>query len=166
MVQCVFQDPFSSLNPAHSLRTMLREALRLRSDDFDVDAEVARLLKIVRLPAEYATKRPASLSGGERQRAAIARAIASRPQLLICDEAVAALDVLVQAQILELIRELRRELNISLLFISHDLAVIRQVTDRTIVLDQGRIVEHGLTSDVLDNPQHPYTQRLVAAATR
>ncbi|MGW4420826.1 dipeptide ABC transporter ATP-binding protein [Streptosporangium sp. NPDC004631] len=163
-VQCVFQDPYASLNPAHSLEAMLREAIARRAGRVDPRPEVARLLRLVGLPAGYAGRRPAALSGGERQRAAIARALAVHPKLLICDEAVAALDVSVQAQVLELLRDIRRTTDIGMLFISHDLAVVRQATDRVIVLYRGEIVEEGPTGRVLDRPEHPYTRRLVESA--
>ncbi|MBB5958646.1 peptide/nickel transport system ATP-binding protein [Saccharothrix tamanrassetensis] len=161
LVQCVFQDPYSSLNPAHTVGYTLAESLRRRGEDLDVESEVDSLLDLVGLPASYAGRRPVALSGGQRQRVAIARALAVRPRLLVCDEPVAALDVSVQAQVLEVLRKANRELGIALLFITHDLAVARQVTDRMVVMHRGRIVEHGATADVLDAPTHPYTVRLV-----
>jgi ABC-type glutathione transport system ATPase component len=162
-VQCVFQDPYASLNPARTVGATLREAIAAgtRGDQRSVE----ELLELVGLGAALARRYPAALSGGERQRVAIARALAPRPRLLICDEPVASLDVSVQAQVLELLRELRRELAMSLLFISHDLAVVRQVTDRLVVLYRGEIVESGPTEQVLDHPAHAYTRRLVASAT-
>ncbi|WP_433264581.1 dipeptide ABC transporter ATP-binding protein [Actinosynnema sp. CS-041913] len=159
LVQCVFQDPYSSLNPAHTVGYTLTESLRRRGRD--AESEVDSLLDLVGLPASYARRRPVALSGGQRQRVAIARALAVRPRLLVCDEPVAALDVSVQAQVLEVLRKANRELGIALLFITHDLAVARQVTDRMVVMHRGRIVEHGATADVLDAPTHPYTVRLV-----
>jgi peptide/nickel transport system ATP-binding protein len=158
-VQIVFQDPYSSLNPRLRVGTMLREAIHAADERQDV----AELLELVGLPAEYARLRPASLSGGERQRVAIARALAVRPRLLICDEPVAALDVSVQAQILELLRRIRRERGTALLFITHDLSVVRQMTDHAIVLQGGAIVERGETTALLDAPSHPYTERLVSS---
>jgi peptide/nickel transport system ATP-binding protein len=161
LVQVVFQDPYSSLNPMLSIGTALGEAVSARGDASDVRGEVADLLRMVGLPASYAGRRPVALSGGERQRAAIARALAIRPRLLICDEPVAALDVSVQAQILELLRAIRSERGASMLFITHDLAVVRQMTDRLVVLRHGEVVESGETQAVLDAPSHPYTIGLV-----
>lgn len=167
LLQCVFQDPYSTLNPMHTVGYVLREALSHGTRrDRAVDAEVTDLLQRVGLPPELAGRRPSALSGGQRQRVAIARALAMGPRILLCDEPVAALDVSVQAQVLALLRSLHRELGTSLLFITHDLGVVRQVTDRVIVLYRGEIVEQGLTDEVLDNPQHEYTQRLVASMPR
>ena len=164
IVQCVFQDPYSTLNPMHSVGTALGEALSQRARPVtDRDREVASLLDRVGLPASMAARRPASLSGGQRQRVAIARALAVEPRVLLCDEPVAALDVSVQAQILELLREVNRSQGTSLLFITHDLGVVRQVTERVLVLYRGEVVEQGATDAVLDAPGHAYTQRLVAA---
>ncbi|GGT05902.1 dipeptide ABC transporter ATP-binding protein [Nonomuraea spiralis] len=161
LVQCVFQDPSTSLNPAMTVGATLAEAIaRAEPDD---RTGVAELLELVGLPAAYATRRPKALSGGERQRVAIARALAVRPALLICDEPVASLDVSVQAHVLELLRGIGRELGTGMLFITHDLAVVRQVAARTVVLLKGTIVEEGTTSAVLDAPAHDYTRRLVAA---
>jgi peptide/nickel transport system ATP-binding protein len=161
IVQIVFQDPFASLNPRLSVGTTLAEAVGARGRGVDVRAEVMDLLKLVGLPERYATRRPRQLSGGERQRVAIARAVAVRPQLLICDEPVASLDVSVQAQVLEVLRDVRRRRGTSMLFITHDLAVVRQMTERVIVLNDGEIVEEGDTDAVLDAPSHPYTRRLL-----
>jgi peptide/nickel transport system ATP-binding protein len=163
-IQCVFQDPYSSLNPKHSIGYALTEALNRRGvQTRSVDDEVGKLLERVGLPSTLAASRPSALSGGQRQRVAIARALAVEPRMLICDEPVASLDVSVQAQILRLLRELHAESALSLVFITHDLAVVRQVTDRVIVLDKGLIVEHGHTDTVLDAPAHSATRRLVAA---
>ncbi|MGW2056819.1 dipeptide ABC transporter ATP-binding protein [Streptomyces sp. NPDC001840] len=160
-VQVVFQDPYAALNPMLTIGAALREAISSRGESHAVPGEIAELLAMVGLPEKYAERRPSALSGGERQRVAIARALAVRPKLLICDEPVAALDVSVQAQILELLREIRRSQGTSMLFITHDLSVVRQMTDRTIVLRHGRIVEEGATPAVLDTPKHPYTIKLV-----
>lgn len=162
-MQIVFQDPYSSLNPMMSVKAILAEALAVAGRP---GSEVPQLLQTVGLPADFASKRPAQLSGGERQRVAIARALAPRPQLLICDESVSALDVSVQAQILALINQLRDDLGISILFISHDLAVVRILADSVTVLQQGRVVEQGTCQQVLTHPQQDYTRLLVAAADR
>lgn len=163
-VQCVFQDPYSTLNPMHSVGTTLAEALGQRERPMtDRSKEVAALLERVGLPANMASRRPASLSGGQRQRVAIARALAVEPGILLCDEPVAALDVSVQAQILELLRDVNRHEGTSLLFITHDLGVVRQMTDNVLVLSRGVVVEQGPTDAVLDDPQDAYTRRLVAA---
>ena len=160
-VQIVFQDPYASLNPRLSIGAALAEAVGARGDRVDPAIEVPQLLRLVGLPEHFASRRPKALSGGERQRIAIARAIAVQPELLVCDEPVASLDVSVQAQVLELLREIRRTRRMSMLFITHDLAVVRQMTERVIVLYNGEIVEEGATDTVLDNPTHPYTQRLL-----
>jgi len=161
LVQAVFQDPYSSLNPAFAVGTTLREALGVRGRVIDPDRQVGELLALVGLPASYSRLRPATLSGGERQRAAIARSLALQPRLLICDEPVASLDVSVQAQVLEVLRKVREQFAMSMLFITHDLSVVRQMTDRVIVLRNGDIVESGETPAVLDSPTHPYTIRLL-----
>jgi len=163
-VQIVFQDPYASLNPRLTIGSVLAEAVQARGiKRVDTASEVAELLRLVGLPKDFASRRPRALSGGERQRVAIARALAIQPLLLVCDEPVASLDVSVQAQILELLRDIRRQRATSMLFITHDLAVVRQMTERVIVLNAGEIVEEGSTADVLDAPQHPYTQRLLAS---
>ncbi len=161
-VQVVFQDPSATLNPARKVGAMLADALRARGRPAG-RGQVAALLEQVALPAQYADRKPAALSGGERQRVAIARALAPDPQILLCDEPVSALDVSVQAQILDLIRQVQRERGIALVFITHDLAVVRQVADRIIVLRQGRVVEEGTATSVMEHPQHPYTCELLAS---
>ncbi|MDQ4027004.1 MAG: ABC transporter ATP-binding protein [Actinomycetota bacterium] len=163
-VQMIFQDPYSTLNPRHTVGRTLIEALRrsgVPGRRGAVEPAVAALLERVGLPASYARRKPASLSGGERQRVAIARALAVQPRVLICDEPVSSLDVSVQAQILNLFRGLRSELGIASLFITHDLAVVRQVADRVYVLFKGEVVESGPTDEVLSQPKHPYTTRLM-----
>ncbi|HKR69856.1 MAG TPA: ABC transporter ATP-binding protein [Streptosporangiaceae bacterium] len=162
--QIVFQDPYSALNPSLTVGTSLRDALRAGGRDRS-DGQVAELLEMVGLPAAYARRRPKALSGGERQRVAIARALAPRPDMLVCDEAVSSLDVSVQAQILNLISDLRSQLGLAVLFISHDLAVVLQAAERVYVLYEGRIVEHGDTADVLARPEHDYTKLLMASAS-
>jgi len=162
-MQIVFQDPYSSLNPMMTIGQILREALAVGGR---APSEVAELLQTVGLPADAAGKRPAQLSGGQRQRVAIARALAPRPRLLICDESVSALDVQVQAQILDLLGRLREELGVAILFISHDLAVVRRIADTVTVVWQGGVVERGPCARVLDAPVEEYTKLLVAAAHR
>jgi peptide/nickel transport system ATP-binding protein len=166
--QIVFQDPYSSLDPRQTVRRCLDEALRLH---FDWEAERRRervegLLEQVGLDHRHGDALPRALSGGQRQRVAIARALACEPSVLICDEAVASLDVSIQAQVLNLLSDIRDETGVTYLFISHDLAVVRQVSDDVIVMRRGRVVESGPTAAVLGDPQHPYTQRLLAAIPR
>jgi len=160
-MQIVFQDPYSSLNPMINVGRSLKLALTVAGRPA---SDLPGLLQLVELPTEFASKRPAELSGGQRQRVAIARALAVQPQLLICDESVSALDVSVQKQILDLLAKLRVDLGLSILFISHDLAVVRQLADRVYVLRDGEVVESGACQDVLNSPTHPYTQSLVAAS--
>jgi oligopeptide transport system ATP-binding protein len=164
-VQMVFQNPYGSLDPRQKVSGAIEEALRLHSD-LDAGgrrAEVARLGEIVGLDARMLAARPPALSGGQRQRVAIARALAAKPRVVILDEAVAALDVSIQAQILNLLADIRAELGISYLLISHDLAVVRQVTEEALVMRQGRIVEAGPTDQLLDHPRDPYTKLLRAS---
>ena len=164
-VQMIFQDPYSTLNPRHTVGRTLTEALQQTG----VGARragttaVAELLDRVGLPSSFAHRKPAALSGGERQRVAIARALAVQPRLLICDEPVSALDVSVQAQILNLFRSLQEDLQIGYLFITHDLAVVRQVADRIYVLFKGEVVESGPADEILSQPKHAYTRQLMAS---
>ncbi|PBB94729.1 ABC transporter ATP-binding protein [Mesorhizobium sp. WSM3862] len=162
-VQMVFQDPYSTLNPRHSIGKTLAESLRAGQSSGDMNVKIARLLTEVGLTGDYAKRRPAQLSGGERQRIAIARALAVSPRLLVCDEPVSALDVSVQAQMLNLFKDLKATRGLSFLFITHDLAVVRQIADRIVVLYLGDVVEEGSVDKVLSEPQHPYTKRLVAS---
>jgi peptide/nickel transport system ATP-binding protein len=167
-VQIVFQNPYDSLNPRHRVGDAIsRPAVVLRGlPRHEAEAEVATLLERVRLPARLARRFPGELSGGERQRVAIARALAARPDLVVCDEITSALDVSVQAAVLELLAELRSELGLALLFISHDLGVVASVADRVLVLERGLVVEQGPVERVLARPEHPYTRRLLEAAPR
>jgi peptide/nickel transport system ATP-binding protein len=166
-VQIVFQDPYSSLNPMRSIGWTLQEALTTHNPGARKTGEqVAELLESVGLPAGYAKRRPVALSGGERQRVAIARALAVDPKILICDEPVSALDMSVQAQILNLLGKLREDRGISYLFITHDLAIVRQISDFVYVMHRGKVVESGPTADVLDRPQHSYTVSLLGAIPR
>jgi peptide/nickel transport system ATP-binding protein len=161
-IQMIFQDPYSSLNPTRSIGAILREALSVSGSSETVD----ELLGRVHLPASYAPRKPAALSGGERQRIAIARALAVRPKIIVCDEPVSALDVSVQAQVLNLFRSICEESGVAYLFITHDLAVVRQVVDRVYVLHRGVVVEQGEVATVLDDAKDEYTRRLVASVPR
>lgn len=162
-VQFVFQDPYATLNPRHSIRKCFDEILRADGRRDRGDAEKTALLQQVGLTPAYLDRRPAQLSGGERQRIAIARALVPGPKLLICDEAVSALDVSVQAQILNLLKRLARERGLAYLFVTHDLAVVRQMADRVAVLEKGRIIETGPVDRVMDAPRERYTKTLISA---
>ena len=164
--QVVFQNSDTSLNPRHTIGKILGRAVRwfdMARGDTAVAAEVDRLLDLVRLPRVYAARYPHQLSGGEKQRIGIARALASRPEFLVCDEAVSALDVSVQAAVLNLLRDLRDALGVAYLFISHDIGVIAHIADRIAVMYQGTIVEEGPVDDVLQPPYHPYTELLLSS---
>lgn len=166
--QMVFQDPYASLNPRFSIFSTLAEALGRREPlpaKGQEDA-VAELMERVGLSPEHMFKYPHEFSGGQRQRIAIARAIAPRPALLLADEPVSALDVSIQSQILNLLTELRRDLGLTMIFISHDLSVVHYLADSIAVMQKGRIVEYGTADDVFHHPQHSYTQTLLAAVPR
>jgi ABC-type glutathione transport system ATPase component len=167
-VQIVFQDPFSSLDPRQRVHDCLAEVLRLHFDLSRPEREsrVSELLQQVGLDERHAGVYPRALSGGQQQRVAIARALASQPRVLILDEAVASLDVSVQAQVLNLLADIREQTGVTYLFISHDLAVVRQVSDDVIVMRRGAVVERGSTNRVLDDPQHTYTKALLLAVPR
>ncbi|MGL3807607.1 ABC transporter ATP-binding protein [Paeniglutamicibacter sp. R2-26] len=165
-VQMVFQDPNGTLDRHLTVGETLRRALaahRMVSTRAEATARVAELLDRVRLTGNQGNAKPHELSGGQRQRIAIARALALEPKLVVLDEAVSALDVSVQAQVLELLGEIQRDSGVSYLFVSHDLAVIQELCQRSLVLFRGAIVEQGPTSQVLSTPQHPYTELLVAS---
>lgn len=162
-LQMVFQDPYSSLDPRMTIGASISEVMPHAMTRRARATEAARLLDLVHLSPDQADAYPARFSGGQRQRVAIARALAGKPRVLIADEITSALDVLIQGTILNLIRELQSELGLSLLFISHNLAVVRYVSSRVAVMHDGRIVEEGAASDVLDHPQDPYTRELLAA---
>ena len=165
-IQMIFQDPYSSLNPAYTVEWILEEPLRIygKYDAPERKRRVREMLALVELPEECLRSKPAELSGGQRQRVSIATALIQRPRFLIADEPVSALDVTIQAQILKLLRQLRRELDLSYLFISHDLNVVYQLCDRVLVMKQGRIVEQGTVDDIFDHPREEYTRQLLAAA--
>ncbi|MBO9624841.1 MAG: ABC transporter ATP-binding protein [Microbacterium sp.] len=164
-IQMVFQDPFSSLDPRMTIGESIAEALpRELRRPADRRAEVARLLDLVSLDPERAASLPAALSGGQRQRIALARALAARPEVIMADEITSALDVSVQGSVLNLVREVRHELDLTMLFISHNLAVVRYLCDSIAVMYLGQIVETGPTEQVLSDPQHPYTKELLQAA--
>jgi len=166
-IQIVFQDPYSSLNPMRSIGSILREAIALGEPTIkDRNAEVGSLLTSVGLPPDYAERKPVALSGGERQRVAIARVLAAKPRILVCDEPVSALDMSVQAQILNLLIKLRSERGLGYIFITHDLSIVRQVTERLYVMQGGRVVESGPTDEVLSNPSDPYTAELLKSVPR
>ncbi|NGO79049.1 ABC transporter ATP-binding protein [Streptomyces sp. YC504] len=164
-VQMVFQDPGSALNPRRSIGESIADPLRARGekDEGRIRARVDELLVRVGLEAAHYDRYPHEFSGGQRQRVCIARALAPSPRLIVCDEPVSSLDVTTQAQVLDLLDELRRELGLALVFIAHDLAVVRQVSDRVAVMRRGRVVESGTVAEVYGAPQDPYTKQLLAA---
>jgi ABC-type glutathione transport system ATPase component len=165
-VQIVFQDPMGSLDPRMTVGAIVAEPLVGLNAPGDHAARVAELLDAVGLPAGAARRYPHQFSGGQRQRIAVARALAPRPRVLVADEPVSALDVSVRAQVLNLLLDLADELDLTVLFVSHDLSVVRFLCDRVAVLYQGEIVESGPSEDVYDHPQHEYTQTLLAAVPR
>lgn len=164
--QMIFQDPYSSLNPAYTVEWILEEPLRIygKYDGPERKRRVREMLRRVELPEEVLAAKPAELSGGQRQRVSIATALIQRPKFLIADEPVSALDVTIQAQILKLLKTLRDELDLSYLFISHDLNVVYQLCDRVLVMKHGRIVEQGTVDEIFDHPKEDYTKQLLAAA--
>ena len=168
VAQIIFQDPYSSLNPRMTVQQTLMEALHVHHTVERQDAErrCAELLDLVRLSARVADAYPRQLSGGQRQRVSIARALAVEPELLVADEPVSALDVSVQATVLNLLADLRKELGLTLLLIAHNMAVVRHVCERTMVMYLGRIIETGPTERLIDDPQHPYTRALLTAIPR
>lgn len=164
--QMVFQDPFSSLNPARSIGWILEEPLRIQGSlsASERKAAVIEMLEQVGLGAEYYHRRPWELSGGQRQRVSIACAVITHPGLIIADEPVSALDVTIQAQILQLLVDLKKKYELSCLFISHDLNVVYQICSRVLVMQHGVIVEQNSVDELFRNPQHPYTKLLLSAA--
>jgi peptide/nickel transport system ATP-binding protein len=171
-VQMIFQESATALNPRMSIERILREAFEpnpgrvRRGGRGQLATRIRAALRGVELPEGYAGKRSSELSGGEKQRVSIARALAAAPALIVCDEAVSALDVAVRAITLNLLARLRAETGIALLFISHDISVVGHLADRIVVMHQGRVVETGTVNDVLDNPQDTYTQRLIASVPK
>ena len=165
VVSYVFQDPAASLNPVFRIGSQIKEALKLHRPGAASDAEVVRLLKLVGLPAPETRLRsyPHELSGGMQQRVMIAMALASHPKLLVADEPTTALDVTIQAQIIELLAQLRKELDMAIMLITHNLAIAAELADRAAVMYAGQIVECGPTRQLLRNPLHPYTQALIAS---
>lgn len=164
-IQVVFQDPYTSLNPSMTIEQILTEPLTTRKvGTAEARRRVRELLEQVRLPGDAAYRLPREFSGGQRQRIAIARAFALRPRLIVCDEPVSALDLSTQARVLELFREIQARTGVAYLFISHDLSVVRHLSDRVAVMYRGEIVERGDAAQVTADPQHPYTQRLFLAA--
>lgn len=165
-IQMVFQDPYGSLDPHLCAVDIVAEPLRLRGvrSRRDREARAARLIDQVGLPTSALRRKPAEFSGGQRQRIGIARALASEPELLVCDEATSALDVSVQAQVLDLLRDIKRDTGLTYVFISHNLGVVREISDTIVVMRSGEVVESGATADVLAHPRQPYTVALRAAA--
>ena len=165
-VQLVFQDPYSSLNPRLTIGAAIAEPMKIAGLEKDNQArkkKVADLLDRVNLSAAMMNRYPHEFSGGQRQRIVIARALALSPDFLVCDESVSALDVSVQAQVLNLLNDLKKDLGLTMLFISHDLSVVRYMSDRIMVMNKGKIVESGAAEDVYSHPKNNYTQQLIEA---
>ena len=168
-VQMIFQDPFGSLNPRHTIFQIVGEALEIhfpKMSRADREARVVELLNQVGLKPEMRHRYPHEFSGGQRQRIGIARALAVKPKFIVCDEPVSALDVSVQAQIVNLLQDLQEELGLTYLFIAHDLAVVEHVSDHVLVMYRGKIVESATAEAIYENPQHEYTKRLLAAVPK
>ena len=166
IIQAVFQDPFASLDPRMTIGTSICQGAKRAFGRRAAAADLSRLLDLVGLPQRYRDFYPHELSGGQRQRVAIARALAMRPQVLIADEPVSALDVSMQGQVLNLLIDLRREFDLTCLFISHDLAIVRQFCERVLVMQHGVVVEEGSPGQIFEAPSHPYTRSLIQAIPR
>lgn len=162
-VQVIFQDPYNSLDPKMKVFNILAEGLVVKKEFDGMRKRVEDILDLIKLPASALDKYPHQFSGGERQRIAIGRALLTRPELIICDEPVSSLDVTIQLQILKLLKEIQKQFNITYLFISHDLRVVRFICDRVAVMKDGKIVEEGSTSDIYSHPRHPYTKLLLSS---
>lgn len=162
-VQMVFQDPYSSLDPKLTIRQSIVEPLKALGVEVDHGERSREVMAAVGLPPEALDKHPHAFSGGQRQRIAIARALSPRPSVLIADEPVSALDVSIQAQVLNLLMDIRGDFGLAILLISHDLAVVEQVSDRVLVMQAGRIIESGQPRQIFESPQHPYTKNLLSA---
>ena len=170
-LQMVFQDPVSSLDPRQTIGKSLAEPLlsvtgKSRPDAGEISKRLAELIARVGLRQDVASRYPHELSGGQCQRVAIARALVNEPEVLICDEPVSALDISVQAQVINLLLELQQKLELSIMFIAHDLGVVRRIANELIVMQQGKIVERGPAQQILSEPQHPYTRNLLASEAR
>ena len=168
-MQIIFQDPYASLNPRMKVEDIIGEALDthgLVKNSKERRARVEELLRLVELDPNFATRFPHEFSGGQRQRIGIARALAVEPDFIVADEPLSALDVSIQAQIIELLKKLQDRLGLTYLFIAHDLAVVKQISDRVAVMQQGQIVEVAETNELYSNPLHPYTQQLLQAVPR
>ena len=165
-IQVIFQDPFGSLNPRMTIYSIIAEPLDIHFKDWSKSqkqARVADLLEQVGLSAEFMQRYPHQFSGGQRQRIGIARALAVEPDFIVCDEPVSALDVSVQAQIINLLQDLQDELSLTYLFIAHDLAVVEHISDQVLVMTEGKIVEQASAEEIYSNPKHPYTVKLLEA---
>jgi len=165
-IQVIFQDPFGSLNPRMTIYSIIAEPLEIHFKEWSKSqkrARVADLLEKVGLSAEFMQRYPHQFSGGQRQRIGIARALAVEPDFIVCDEPVSALDVSVQAQIINLLQDLQDELGLTYLFIAHDLAVVEHISDQVLVMTEGKIVEQASAAEIYSNPQHPYTVKLLEA---
>ena len=168
-IQMIFQDPYNSLNPRADILSTLSEPLEIHFPEMtraDREDRCAELLRSVQLPADYLRRHPHEFSGGQRQRIGIARALAVQPELIICDEPVSALDVSVQAEVVNLLQDLQEQFGLTYLFIAHDLAVVEHVSDHILVMSKGKIVEQGTPAEILGNPQQAYTKTLLAAVPR
>lgn len=165
-LQIVFQDPQTSLNPRIRIGEAIGEPILIHNlaPKAEIERKVAKLLELVKLPADFAKRYPHALSGGERQRVGIARALASQPKFLILDEPVSSLDVLIQVEILKLLKELKKKLQLTYLFIAHDLSVVGYMSDRIAVMQNGKLVELGEKKQVLGSPHHPYTKSLIESS--